>query len=89
MTKAEAVAAVRAYVSKAWPASSLTRDGCWRAAWAASHIASLGLIDFMNLVTAEGFSPKQYGEPTGPWLLRFPGRPPARLHDGSIRCEGV
>ena len=88
MTKEQAKEAVRRYVAKAWPCSSLTRDGCWRAAWAQSHLA-IGLIDFMSLVAAEGFRPRRFGGDGGPWILRFPGREPARLADGAITCEGA
>ena len=84
MTKAEAKKAVQRYLSRAWPVSSLTRGGCWRAAWAASHIPGIGLVDFENLVTASGFTPKQYGE-QGPYILRLPGRPKV----STIECEGV
>ena len=88
MTKDQALAAVRKYVSKAWPVSSLTKDGAWRAAWAQSHIPSLGLILFMELVANEGFTPRQFGGENGPWILRFPG-PNERLATGAIKCMGV
>lgn len=88
MTKDQAILAVRKYLARGWPVSSLTKDGAWRAAWAQSHIPSLGLILFMELVTAEGFTPKQYGEPNGPWILKLPG-PSKRLAAGAIKCMGV
>lgn len=89
MTRAEAIKAVKRYCSRGWPVSSLTVDGTWRAAWAASHLPNLSLIHFMELVQAEGFSPRQYGGENGPWILRLPGRQSKRLVDGAIKCMGV
>lgn len=87
MTKAEALAAVAAYLATAWPVSSLTKSGAWRAAWAASHIPGIGLIDFENIVTDAGYTPRQYGGENGPWILRLPG-PSEKLAAGCIKCEG-
>ena len=86
MNKAEAILAVRKYVSAALPVSSLSKLGVWRRAWAASHIPGIGLIDFENIVTAQGYTPRKFGEV---WILQFPGKAPARLADGSITCEGA
>ncbi len=85
MTKDQSIKAVRAYVKSAWPVSSTTRDGSWRAAWAQSRIANIGLELFRELVANEGYQPVHIGEV---YLLRFPG-PSKRLADGAIRCEGL
>lgn len=87
MTEAESKIAVRRYVRKAWPCSSLTKLGAYRRAWAESHLPNIGLNLFMELVAAEGFSPKRDDE-TGRWIIRFPG-PSKKLADSFIRCEGL
>lgn len=80
-----ALESVKKYVSTGWPVSSQTRDGCWRKAWAESRLSNIGLNQFMGLVKAEGFTPRQFGEV---WIIRFPG-PSRELAKGAIRCAGL
>ena len=84
MTRAEATKAVKRYVSQSWPVSSLTVDGAIRAAWAQSHIPNISLELFRELLAAQGYKPRLFGEV---WIIQFPGREPARLADGCI-AEG-
>lgn len=88
MTDSEAKAAVRAYVENAWPVSSLNADSCWRKAWAESHLPNIGLNLFRELVLKEGYSPRQFGGPEGPYIMRLPG-PSRKLADGFLKYEGM
>lgn len=49
------------YVRTGWPVASRTLDGCLRKAYGASRIPNLGLIEFIDLLAAEGFRPQKYG----------------------------
>lgn len=88
MDKNQAILAVRKYASRAWPVSSLTKDGCLRKAWAESRLPNLSLELFRELLAKEGYSPRQFGGENGPWIMRLPG-PSKKLADSFIRCEGL
>ena len=88
MNRPEASVAVKAYVARAWPVSSMTRDGAIRKAWGESRLPNIGLEMFREMLAGEGFIPRQFGGENGPWILQFPGPGDKRLAAGFLKCEG-